>query len=86
VGRRSGSGAGGLLVLADPQPVPHQHDARVDHSLLDTWDQLQESGHLVLGAEAHDPFDTGAVVPAAVEDHDLAPGGKVRYVSLQVHL
>ena len=38
------------------------------------------------GTEAHDPFDTAAVVPAAVEDHDLAGGREVRNVPLHVHL
>jgi hypothetical protein len=28
------------------------------------------------GAEAHDPFDIAAVVPAAVDDHDLALAGR----------
>ena len=37
-------------------------------------------------AEAHDVFDAGAVVPAAVEDHDLAAGRKVLDVALHVHL
>jgi hypothetical protein len=37
-------------------------------------------------AEAHHIFDAGAVVPAAVEDHDLAGGRKVLHVALHVHL
>ena len=41
---------------------------------------------LLLGAEAHDVFDAGAVVPAAVEDHDLAGGREVLDVALHVHL
>ena len=41
---------------------------------------------LLLGAEAHHPLDAGAVVPAAVEDHDLAGGRQVRQVALDVHL
>jgi hypothetical protein len=32
----------------------------------------------LLGAEAHHALDAGAVVPAAVEDHDLAAAGQVR--------
>ena len=35
-------------------------------------DRLEEPVGLLVGAEAHDPLDAGAVVPAAVEDHDLA--------------
>ena len=47
---------------------------------------LQELLDLLLGAEAHHALDAGAVVPAAVEDHDLAGGGQVRQVALHVHL
>ena len=39
-----------------------------------------------LGAEAHHVLDAGAVVPAAVEDHDLARGREVLDVALHVHL
>src|SRR5678815_388216 len=41
---------------------------------------------LVLRTEPHDVLDAGAVVPAAVEDDDLAACGEVRQVALQVHL
>ena len=41
---------------------------------------------LLLGAETHHPLDARAVVPAAVEDHDLARGRQVRQVALRVHL
>ena len=42
--------------------------------------------HLVLGAEAHHPLDARAVVPAAVEDHDLAGRRQLRDVALHVDL
>jgi hypothetical protein len=38
------------------------------------------------GAEAHYPLDAGAVVPATVEDHDLAGRREVRQVALDIHL
>ena len=41
---------------------------------------------LFLGAEAHDVFDAGAVVPAAVEDDDFSRGGKMLHVALEKHL
>ena len=42
---------------------------------------------MLLGrTKAHDIFDAGAVVPAAVEDHDLPPGGELLDVALQEHL
>ena len=41
---------------------------------------------LVRRAEAHDIFDAGAVVPAAIEDGDLTTGRKVLHVALHEHL
>src|SRR5262249_13607211 len=41
---------------------------------------------LFFGAEAHDMFDAGPVVPAAVEDHDFASGGEMCDVALQIQL
>ena len=70
----------------DLEPVLHQQDPRVDHRLLDRRCHRQEVLRLLLGAEPHHPLDAGAVVPAAVEDHDLPRGGEVRDVPLDVHL
>src|SRR4029077_15673647 len=36
--------------------------------------------------EAHNVFHAGAVVPAAIENHDLAGGGKEFHVALDEHL
>ena len=41
---------------------------------------------LPLGAEAHHVLDTGAVVPAAIEDHDLPPRRKMGDIALAVDL
>ena len=37
-------------------------------------------------AEAHDALDAGAVVPAAVEQDDLAAGRQMRHIALEVPL
>ena len=58
----------------------------VDDELLDVGADFEKALVLLGRAEAHDVFDAGAVVPAAVEDHDLAAGGKVLDVALHVHL
>src|SRR5262249_26647643 len=39
-----------------------------------------------LGAEAHDVLDAGPVVPAAIEDYDLACRREVSDVALQIQL
>jgi hypothetical protein len=41
---------------------------------------------LLLGAEAHDVFDAGAVVPAAVKDDDFAGCRKMLDIPLHEHL
>ena len=52
-------------------------DAAVDDVLLEQRAQLQEPLVLLVGAEPHHVLDAGAVVPAAIEDDDLAGGRKV---------
>ena len=47
---------------------------------------LEEPSGLLGRAEAHHPLDPGTVVPAAVEDDDLAGRREVRDVALDVHL
>ena len=75
-----------LLLRADLEPVLQQDDPGLDHQLLEQRHDVQEALRRFLGAEAHHPLDAGAVVPAAIEDHDLAGGGQVRQVALRVHL
>ena len=48
--------------------------------------ELEEVLVFLVGAEAHDPLDAGAVVPAAVEQHDLAASREMRDVALEVPL
>ena len=75
-----------LLIVAHFQPIFDQPDAVVGDVLLEFGTILQEALVLLLGAEAHDVFDAGPVVPAAVEDHDLSGRRKMREVALHVHL
>ncbi|MNL27681.1 hypothetical protein D3C87_1492850 [compost metagenome] len=42
--------------------------------------------HLLVAAEPHDPLDTGAVVPAAIEDHHFTGRRQVRQITLHIHL
>ena len=61
-------------------------DAGFDDRLLDEGNDFQEALDLLLVAEVHDAFDAGTIVPAAVEDHDLAGRRKVRQIALDIHL
>src|SRR4029453_1487955 len=75
-----------LLGLRHLQPVLEQDDPGVDHHLLDQRRDPEECLDLLLAAEAHHTLDPGAVVPAAVEDHDFARRRQVRDIALRVHL
>ena len=75
-----------LLLVAHFQPVFDQHDAVVGDVLLELGADFEEALVLLLGAEAHHVFDAGAVVPAAIEDHDLSRRREMREVALHVHL
>jgi hypothetical protein len=61
-------------------------NAGLDDGFLDPRRQLKKALHLLHRAELHDPLDAGAVVPAAIEDHDFARGGQVSHIALNIHL
>src|SRR5258705_1582190 len=75
-----------LLLRTYLEPVLEKYNPRFDYGLFDVRDHSQETLGLILRAKAHTPFDPGAIVPTAVENHDLAPGRKMRQVSLNIHL
>ena len=57
----------------------HQH-------LLELRHRAEELLVFLVGAEAHHPLDAGAVVPAAVEQHDLAASRQMRDIALEIPL
>src|SRR5690606_18234920 len=75
-----------LVHLVDRQPVLVEQDAVVDQQLLEHRRLFQEQLVLVGGTEAHHLLDAGAVVPAAVEQHQLARRRQVRGIALEVPL
>src|SRR5262249_54824926 len=76
----------GLLFLADFQPVLQQNDAVFSNQPLKIRANDEKALTFGFRAESHDPFDSGAVIPAAIPDHHFTGGGKVRNKSLHVHL
>ncbi len=46
----------------------------------------EEFFQFVLGAEAHDALDTGAVVPGAVEENHFAGARQMRHITLEIPL
>ena len=75
-----------LLLVAHLEPIFDQPDAVVGDVLLEFRADLEEQLVLLLGAKAHDVLNAGAVVPAAVEDHDFTCRGEMGEVALYVHL
>ena len=75
-----------LLLLTDFEPVFHQDDSIVCDETLEGRADAQEPLILLLRAESHDVLDARPVIPAPVEDHDLAGSRKMRNETLHVHL
>ena len=66
-----------LLLVADREPVLEQEDAVLDEQSLEHRALVEEPPVLLRRAEPDHVLDAGAVVPAAVEQDDLAGGGEV---------
>jgi hypothetical protein len=75
-----------LLVIGDREPVFQQDDPGADQHLLELRHRAEKLLAVVFGAETHDPLNAGAVVPAAVEQHDFSAGRQVRNITLEVPL
>src|SRR5262249_51343626 len=75
-----------LLGVADREPVLAQDDPLAHEHALELGARAQELAVLVVRAEAHHVLDAGAVVPGAIEEHDLPGPGQVAYVALEVPL
>ena len=57
-----------------------------DDRLLELRRDFEKALDLLHRAELHHALDAGAIVPAAIKDHDLAASRKMPHVSLDVHL
>ncbi len=75
-----------LLVVGDREPVFDELDAGAHQHLFELGHGAEELLVLVVGAKAHHAFDARAVVPAAVEQHDLTRCRQVRRIALEVPL
>ena len=75
-----------LLRLVHREPVLEEQHAVVDEHLLEHRRLLQEGVGLGFTAVAHDPFNAGTVVPAAVQQHDFAGRRQMRHITLKVPL
>jgi hypothetical protein len=75
-----------LLLPADREPELDQVGAAAHQVALEIGHLAQELAVFLLAAEAHDALDAGPVVPAAVEEHDLARGRQVLDIALEVPL
>jgi hypothetical protein len=78
--------AAALLGAADAEPELEEAHTGAHQMALEFGSLAHELVVLGIAAEAHHALDAGAVVPAAVEQHDLALGGQVLDVALEVPL
>src|SRR4030095_3722677 len=69
-----------LFLLTDLQPVLEQDDARVHDRSFEIRGHGEEGLDLLLAGKSHDFLDAGTVVPAAIEDHDLAACWQMRNI------
>ena len=75
-----------LLLAAHREPELDQVDAAVHEVALELRRLAHEFVVLLVAAEAHHALDAGAVVPGAVEQHDLAARRQVPDVALEIPL
>src|SRR5262249_17037219 len=75
-----------LLLVGDREPIFDEDDAGTDQHALELRHGAEELLDLLLRAEAHHALDTGPVVPAAIEQHDLAAGRQMWHIPLEVPL
>src|SRR5262249_21824545 len=68
------------------EPYFYQGDPRVDDVAFSRGANLQKMFMLTFVDKPHHVFDARPVVPTSIEDDDLAGGGKVRNVALNIHL
>ncbi len=75
-----------LLLVGHREPVLDEPDSVLDEQPLEDRALREEAAVLVRRAEAHHVLDAGPVVPAPVEDRDLARGRQLGDVALEVPL
>jgi len=75
-----------LLLVRDREPIFDQFDAGAHECALEAWDVIEEILDLLIVGETHDALYPGAVVPGAVEQHDLSGARQMRYIALEVPL
>ena len=78
--------AGVLLFIGDGEPVFDQLDAAAHQHFFKLRHGAEELFVFFIVAKAHDLFNTRAVVPTAVKQHDLARSRQMRDVALEVPL
>src|SRR6185312_16232322 len=75
-----------LLGVGHRKPILAQDDAVVDQHVLEDRRLLQKQRMLLWRTESHHLLNTRPVVPRPVEKDDLAPGGQLGDVALEIPL
>src|SRR5215472_4329386 len=75
-----------LLARRDREPELGQQDALVDQQPLELGNLPEKGLVFLLGAKSHNLLDPRAVIPRAVEKHDLPRCWQMHYVALEIPL
>src|ERR1700730_531405 len=75
-----------LFILSDLEPGLDQNDPGVGDPFFDQGAKIEEPLMFRVGAESHDEFNAGSIVPAAIENDDLASGRELLNMSLNEEL
>src|SRR6266480_2004478 len=73
-----------LFLVADFEPELDELDAAIDQVLFHHRSEIEKPPVFLLRAEPHHMLDAGAVIPTAIENHDLTSGWEERHVALEV--
>jgi hypothetical protein len=73
-----------LLLLRNIAIVFHEGDAAMCKKLLENRSGLEKRIVFLFRAKLHDALESGAVVPTAIEQDDLAGDRKVLDISLEI--
>src|SRR6266850_4084375 len=73
-----------LFLVADFEPELDELDAAINQVPFHHRSEVEKPPVFLLRAETHHVLDAGAVVPTAIENHDLTSSWQVRHVPLEI--
>ena len=75
-----------LFIVSDGEPVLHHLYAAACQHFFKFRHRAEKFFIFLIGTKTHDALDAGAVVPAAVEQHNFTSGRQMRHITLEIPL